>query len=98
MARKIHAVEVEVDGEKQTFYYRKPSGRLMLRQSDKLKANELSNERSSEEMFAECVVNEDGSSITQDRVNEILDMDFDVLQQLNAVIMPPPKKEGEKNA
>jgi hypothetical protein len=96
MARKIHSVDVTCDGETETYFYRKPSGRLMLQQSDKVKNGTLTNEQSSNELLAECVVNEDGTSITKDRVAEILDKDWAVLQQLNVAMMPP-KKEETKN-
>jgi len=97
MARKIYALEVTCDDVTETYFYRKPSGRLMLKQSDKAKSNSLSNEQSSHELLAECVVNEDGSPIGKERIEEILDKDWAVLQQLNNAMMPP-KKEEAKNA
>lgn len=99
MARKVYSLDVNVDGEPRTFYYRKPSGAMMLRQSDRFKANKLSNEQASSDLLAECIVKPDGSPIGKEEVNEILDQDWDVLQQLNAVLMPPQvKKEQEGNA
>ena len=96
MARKVFSVDIDCDGETQTFFYRKPSGRMMLKQSDKYKANALSNEQSGVDLLAECICNEDGSPVGKDRVEEILAMDWDVMQKLQAVLLP--KQEEGKNA
>lgn len=99
MARKVHTLEVNVEGEQQTFYYRKPSGAMMLKQSDRFKADKLTNEQASRDLLTECLVHEDGSPFNKDEVSAVLDLDWDVLQQLNAVLMPQPKKdESAKNA
>lgn len=95
MARKIYSVEVQTDDGKQTFHYRKPSGLLMLKQSDKFKKDALTNEQSTRDLYAECLTDSEGTPITKDRLVEILDMEWDVIQALNAVLMPP--KDEQKN-
>lgn len=97
MARKIHSIDIDCDGEMVTFHYRMPSGRMMLRQSDKFKAGSLTNEQSGVDMLTECIVNEDGSPVGKQRIDEILDQGWDVLQSLNAVLTPTVK-DGEKKA
>ena len=100
MARKVYELDVEIDGTSEKFHYRKPSGAMMLRQSDRFKANKLSNEQSTTDLLAECIVNPDGTPISKERVAEILDMDWDVLQKINATLLPPTAKKDDdaKNA
>jgi hypothetical protein len=96
MARKIYSVEVQTEDGPQTFRYRKPSGALMLKQSDKFKSKDgLSNEQSTRDLYAECILSDDDQPIGADGASAILDMEWDVIQALNAVLMPP--KDEQKN-
>lgn len=98
MARKVYQLDVDVDGTTETLHYRKPSGALMLRQSDRFKANKLTNEQSTQDLLAECIVNSDGTPVTKERVAEILDMDWDVLQKINATLLPPTARKEDDAA
>lgn len=96
MARRIHEVSIDVDGVPTVFHYRLPSGRMMLKQSDKFKAGTLTNEQSGVDLLTECIVNADGTPVGKERIDEILDEDWDVIQQINA-LLTPAKQDSEKN-
>lgn len=82
---RIHECQVADGDEAFTFYVREPSGREMLELAAKQKkdAPALDNAR---DLFARYVVNKDGSPISAEEVNGILDMRLTAMQKVSQLV------------
>jgi hypothetical protein len=99
--RKVHSIEVDVDGEKKMFYYRKPSYGVTMRVVDMMKNAEKDgkacNEEVNKQLFTACMTHEDGKSYSAAEIKSLLeDEDFEVVDALVKPLMPKGKDE-EKN-
>ena len=100
MARKVHSIEVESDGETRTFYYKRPSYALTMRVVDMLKDAEREgravNVKINEVLFSECMAHEDGTPYTKGEIKELLEgEDFEVVDALAKPLMPKKGDEGK---
>lgn len=80
---KVRSFEIEDEGEKQTFYIRKPRGGEML---DKLDQEEMTRGQASRETLQKVLVNEDGSPLTTEQFQDILDMESSAFVKVGEVV------------
>ena len=97
MARKIHSVDIEFDGDTRTLYYRKPSAAFMFRTADEAKKGK-SNTEQAKDAFAECLCFEDGTKYAPSQLQDLLDEDWDAIKALMDTIIPQPKPKADKDA
>lgn len=81
----VHTCEIEDGDETMTFYVREPSGREILLAASAQKKDRPAVENASE-LFQKYVVNEDGSAISKDQVNEYLDMRLTAMHKMSTMV------------
>lgn len=85
--QKVRPIEIEDEGETQTFYVRKMTGGEMIRRADELKKVDKTNDQTNRELIGKCIVNEDGTSIDKDDVEGILAMESSAFQKLTTQLI-----------
>jgi hypothetical protein len=85
--QKVRPIEIEDEGEVHTFYVRKMTGGEMIRRSDEQKKRDPTNEQTNRELIQRCIVNEDGSKITDEDVEGILAMESSAFHKLVTAIV-----------
>lgn len=97
---KKHECQVAEGDEVFTFYVREPSGREMLELAAKQKNEKekgaidkpaIDNAR---ELFSRYIVNHDGTAISKEEVESILDMRLSAMQKVSEIVQ---EKIGIKN-
>jgi F420-dependent methylenetetrahydromethanopterin dehydrogenase len=80
---QIRKCFVADDGEELVFWVREPSGREILRDADQLKhKKDRPALEGARETLSRYLVKEDGTALSKEEVDEMLDMRFAVVQQI----------------
>lgn len=81
---RIHEVQLEIDGDTETYFIREPSGREILQAAGNKK--EKPPIENAKELFSKYVVHEDGSAYEKEEVDGLLDMSLTAMHKLSLLV------------
>ena len=95
----IHECSIEQGDEIMAFWVREPSGREILLAANATKKDKPAIENA-KELFAKYVVHENGSALSKEEVDELLDMRLSAMHSMSEIVQEKIglKKVLEKNA
>lgn len=99
-APKTKPFTIEEEGETETYYVSQRAVLDGIRENDKSKGKDKTGEQSNREMIAKYLVHEDGSAVTPEEVENILQMRPSAFQkfskELTSIIVGDGAEEAKK--
>lgn len=94
----VERVDIEWNGQNLVFYTRNASARQRAAWADLVKKGERTNVQNLEYIVSNYLVHEDGSPLTKDEANDVLDLDGLMVDDLVLAITKRLMKDPEKKS